>query len=155
MAFGKDVGGHAIAGRERLAWFGSDEDFSTGTQWDIKHDARRGMILVDATGRSWEVVGVRNLGIVGSFLGRIVRFVFQQSNYALEHELAERPPMSLEVAKVRICASIKANPDAWRDDEAIAGENGEPQEESKLLTRMLARVHRVKTFRGLRGAVES
>jgi len=34
--------------------------------------------------------------------------------------LAEVEPLNLEEVKARTIASIKANPDDWRDDEAIA-----------------------------------
>lgn len=149
FAFGRDVGRNAQAGRETVTWFGDDEDVSTCKGWDLKHGARMGMILVDPTGRCWEIVGVKDLGIVGSVLGRIVRFVFQQNDHAIEMDLAERPPMSLDQVKDRVCASIDANPDDWRDDEAIAGESGEPQDELELLDRLKSRVRKAKTLKGV------
>ena len=48
--------------------------------------------------------------------------------------------MTLEQVKDRVAASILANPDDWRDDEAIAGEAGPPREEQDLLDEMVAAV---------------
>lgn len=149
LAFGRDVGRNAQAGREAVTWFGDDEDVSTCKGWDLKHGARMGMVLIDPTGRSWEIVGVRDLGIVGSVLGRIVRFVFQQNDHAIQMDLVELPSISLDEVKARVCASIGANPDDWRDDEAIAGESGEPQNEILLLERIKARVRKAKTLEAI------
>ena len=48
--------------------------------------------------------------------------------------------MTLEQVKDRVAASIQANPDDWRDDEAIAGEAGPPREEQELLDELEASV---------------
>lgn len=53
------------------------------------------------------------------------------------------PEMTFEDAKARLCAAIQNNPDHWRDDEAIAGEGGQPPvEEQDLLDEMKAQVMR-------------
>lgn len=107
------------------------------------------MVLVDPTGRSWEITGVRDLGVVGSLFGRILRFLVQQSDHAIEMDLVEGAPMSLDEVKGRVCVSIDANPDDWRDDEAIAGEAGEPQDELELLERIKARINKAKTLKAI------
>ena len=43
-------------------------------------------------------------------------------------------------AKTVTAASIQANPDDWRDDEAIAGEAGPPRDEQELLDELKASV---------------
>jgi len=43
--------------------------------------------------------------------------------------LAKVEPLNLEEVKARTIASIKANPDDLRDDEAIAPESGPPRDE--------------------------
>lgn len=54
--------------------------------------------------------------------------------------------MSLSEVKERVCASIRANPDDWRDDEAIAGEAGPPRDEEELLEEMQAAVRAAETL---------
>jgi len=44
------------------------------------------------------------------------------------------------------CASIEANPDDWRDDEAIAGEDGPPREEQEMLDELQEAVRTAQTL---------
>lgn len=44
------------------------------------------------------------------------------------------------------CASITANPDRWRDDEAIAGEDGPPRDEQEMLDELQAGVRKAETL---------
>lgn len=133
LAFRRDVGRHAIAGRERLTWFCDDEDFSTCTSWKLRQGERLGMVLVDRDLRCWKVLGVVDLGVIRPFWERVLRLLARQSLHRIDQEVAEIEPMSLEQVKARILASIQANPDDWRDDEMIAGESGPPRDEQDLL----------------------
>lgn len=134
LAFRRDVGRHAKSGRERLTWFLDAEDFSTCTSWEVSHGERLGMVLVGRELRCWKVVGVVDLGVVARpFWEQVLRFVVRQRLHRIAQEIAEIEPMTLEQLKARAAASIQANPDDWRDDEAIAGEAGPPRDEQELL----------------------
>lgn len=133
LAFRRDVGRHATAGRERLTWFRDAEDFSTCTSWELAHSERLGMVLVDRDLRCWKVLGVADLGVARPFWERVLRFLARQSVHRIDQNIAEIEPVSLEQVKARTVASIQANPDDWRDDEAIAGESGPPRDEQDLL----------------------
>jgi len=54
--------------------------------------------------------------------------------------------MTLEQVKARTAASIRANPDDWRDDEAIAGEAGPAQDEEELLDKLEAAVRAARSL---------
>jgi hypothetical protein len=53
-------------------------------------------------------------------------------------QLIQQPPLSLDEIKERACAPIDANPDDWRDDEAIAGEAAPPRDEQDMLDELQA-----------------
>lgn len=70
----------------------------------------------------------------------MLRALVRQSVHKLEQELVELKPLSLDEVKARACEAIQANPDDWRDDEAIAGEDGPPREEQDLLDELKNRI---------------
>lgn len=140
LAFCRDVGPHSEAGREKLDYFLSSEDFSTCTSWDLQHGSRLGMALVGPDLQCWKVVGVIDQGVVGPFWERVFRFLVQQSVHRIDQQVEAIDPMTLDQVKNRVAASIQANPDDWRDDEAIAGEAGPPREEQELLDELVASV---------------
>ncbi|MAK80403.1 hypothetical protein [Phenylobacterium sp.] len=140
LAFHRDVGRYAEEDLEKLTHFVDSEDFSTCTAWELKHGQRLGMVVVGPDLQGWKVVGVTDLGVVGSFWGRVLRFLVQQSTHLVDQQIESIGPMTLEQVKDRVAASILANPDDWRDDEAIAGEAGPPREEQDLLDEMVAAV---------------
>lgn len=146
LGFGRDVGHAAIRGRERLVWFVDMEDFSTSTSWELKVGARQDMLLADSAGRSWRIIHVEDLGLTCPFWERAFRFLLQQGVHRISQELVEEDALSLHDLKERVCASIAANPDEWRDDEAIAGEDGPPRDELTMLDELQAAVHGAQTL---------
>jgi hypothetical protein len=146
LAFCRDVGRYAVPGRECLTWFLDAEDFSTCTSWELKHCERLGMVLADSGGRCWKVLAVADLGVVRPFWERVFRFLMRQSVHRIDQELTEVEPLTLEQLKERVCASIEANPDDWRDDEAIAGEAGPPREEQELLDELQMAARNAQTL---------
>jgi hypothetical protein len=98
------------------------------------------MVVVGPDLECWKVVGVIDLGVVGPFWERLLRFLVQQSVHRIDQQVEAIEPMTLEQVKDRVAASIQANPDDWRDDEAIAGEVGPPREEQELLDELKASV---------------
>ncbi len=53
--------------------------------------------------------------------------------------------MSLDAIKERVCTAIASNPDAWRDDEAIAGEDGPPRDEQEMLDELQTKVREAQS----------
>jgi hypothetical protein len=132
--------------REQVEWFLDEDDFSTCTSWDLKHRAREGMLLVDSAGRAWRVVRVEPRDRVGSSWMRALRFLLQQNVYRVSQQLIEDTPLRLPEIQKRVCTSIAANPDRWRDDELIAGEDGPLVDEQRLLDQMQDDVRKTKTL---------
>ncbi len=101
-----------------------------------------GMVLVDAAGRSWSVsiTGVAPDPLDRGFWGVIMKLLGARPTPRIQHELVEGPPVSFEGLRALICTAIDANPEDWREDEAIAGEDGPAQDEQMLLERRKARV---------------
>lgn len=91
------------------------------------------MVLVDSDLRCWRVIGLVDLGVTRPFWERTLRFLVQQSVHRIDQQIVEIEPMTLEQVKARAAEAIQANPDDWRDDEAIAGEAGPPRDEQDLL----------------------
>jgi hypothetical protein len=145
LAFGPNVGRNAVRGRESLDYFVGEDDFSTCTSWRLKHGARQGMLLADSAGRCWRIVRVEDLGVTRGFLERILRFLVRQSLHRISQEIVEEAPLSLHDLRDRVCASITADPDSWRDDEVIAGEDGPLRDEQELLDELKAAVQMAKT----------
>lgn len=98
------------------------------------------MVLVGGDLRCWKVLDVVDLGVVGPFWGRVLRVLVRQSVHAIDQRVEEAGSASLEEVKARAIASIHANPDDWRDDEAIAGEAGPPRDEQEFLDELEAGV---------------
>ena len=155
LAFCRDVGRYAEAGREKVDCFLDPEDFSTCTSWDLKHGQRLGMVVVGPDLKCWKVVSVIDHGVVGSFLGRLLRFLVKQSVHRIDQQVEAIGPMTLDQVKDRVAVSILANPDDWRDDEAIAGEVGPPREEQELLDELVASVRAAASLPQIIDAISS
>jgi hypothetical protein len=145
LALGPDVGRYSILGRERLEYFLDEEDFSTCTSWDLKYGARQGMFLADSAGRFWRVARVDDLGVTRGFWERVLRLLLQQSVHRISQEIVEEPALSFRELKERVCASVAANPDSWRDDEAIAGEDGPLRDEMEMIEELQTAVREAET----------
>lgn len=146
LAFGSDVGRHSVPGRERLDYFLGEEGFSTCTSWDLKYGARQGMVLADCAGRCWRIVRVEDLGVTRGPCERVLRFLLQQSVHRISQEIVEEAALSLHDLKERVCASIEADRDRWRGDEAVVGEDGELRGDQEILDELMAAVRRAETL---------
>jgi len=145
LAFGRDVGRNAFLGRERLDYFLDEEDFSTCTAWDLKHGARQGMLLADSAGRCWRVVHVGDLGVTRGWWERILRLLLQQSVHRISQEIVEEFALSLQDLRERVCASIAADADRWRGDDAIVDEAGEVRDDQEILDELKAAVRKAES----------
>lgn len=146
LALGPDVGRWAEPGREIVDYFMNEDDFTTCTSWDLTFGSRQGMLLADGTGRYWRIERVKDLGVTRGFWERVLRFLLQQSVHRIAQELVEQEPLSFADLKERVCASIAANPDRWRDDEAVAGEDGSPRDMREMLGELQAGVRKAGTL---------
>ena len=133
----------AQPGRESWEWFRDAEDFSICVSWRLAD--RPSMLIVDGEGRCWRISSVRDLGVTGGFWTRVLRFMVRQSLHRLDLILDPIPDMTFDDMKACLCAAIQNNPDYWRDDEAIAGEDGPPRSEQELLDEMKAQVGRANS----------
>ena len=129
----------AQPGRESWELFWDAEFFSTCGRREVAQ--RVGMLIVDVEGRCWRISSVRDLGLTGGFRSRL--FLLLTGDHRVDQTLVAIPDMAFDDAKARLCAAIQNNPDHWRDDEAIAGEGGQPPvNEQDLLDEMKAQVMR-------------
>ena len=87
------------------------------------------------------ITSIIDLGPYGSRLSRAIRFLVSQSVRRIDQKLVHLGPIPLEALKTRVAETILATPDYWRDDEAIAGEDGPPIEEQVLLDEIVSTVH--------------
>jgi len=136
----------APVGSERMAYIYDDADFSYSAMWRLEYWPRLGMVIVGSDLRTWKVVRVVDCGVVGSIGERILRFLVRQSTHRFEHEFEEMEPISLDQLKSRTAASILADRNHWRDDEAIAGEDGPPRDEQEMLDELIAGVHSAQSL---------
>jgi hypothetical protein len=138
FGFRDDVGRYGTPGLEKFEQFDFAEAFAICSGWDLKYGSRNGMVIVDANLQSWRVTRVRRLGIRPPLWSYLLRLLFQQALYRVDIELEPLEPITLDQLKDRMASSILLNPDDWRDDEAIAGEAGPPQDEQEMLDAIVA-----------------
>ncbi|RAK63125.1 hypothetical protein [Phenylobacterium kunshanense] len=113
------------------------------------------MVLVGPDLRCWKVVSVVDQGVFRPFWERLFRWLVQQSVHRIDQQAEAIDPMTLDQVKDRVAASIQANPDDWRDDEAIAGEAGPPREEQELLDELVASVRAAASLPQIINAISS
>lgn len=139
---------------ESDGWF--IEDFSKGdlktmSPSELHHYRWRGLILNSKDGRRWEIKGVRDGGVVGNW-PPFVKGIISRLPFFRRHAIVdavELEPHSLDQIKDRTVEIIRANPDDWRDDEAIAGEDGEPRDEQEMLEELIAAVRAAPSVPGI------
>ena len=141
----RTVGPYARPDEEHVTFFLGEADFAVCTSWDLKFHARVDMFLADSAGRCWRIVKVHDLGATGSLLERIILSLLQQRRHRVSCELDELEAIPLSALKARVCAAIAGNPDPWRDDEAIAGEDGPPRDEQEMLDELQDKVRKAQS----------
>jgi len=149
LAFCRDICPGADPGQEVVTCFLSPEDFATCTTRDLKRGKRQGLTLVDRDLETWQVTSITDLGPYGSRLSRAIRFLVRQSVRRIDQKLVHLGPIALDVLTARVADTILATPDHWRDDEAIAGEDGPPVEEQDLLDEIVRTVHAANSVVGI------
>jgi hypothetical protein len=131
-----------------------ENGFTTLNKRDLKSREEVGRVVMDVAGRSWRILEVHDLGLKGSGLwARFWSAVL--GNHRVRYDLSEELHLPFEEIKESICTAIRAKPDSWRDDEAIAGEDGPPREEEEMLDELIGKVRTAKSPRKLITAIDS
>jgi hypothetical protein len=97
-----------------------------------------GLLIVDSSGRAWRIMAMIDPDTkprhpIAWFFHVVV------GCHRIEYELSEEQ-LSFDEIKSRVCEAIQAYPDAWRDDEALAGEDGPPRDEQEMLDEVKMKV---------------
>jgi hypothetical protein len=140
LSIGRNVYQHVVPGEECVDYFRNENAFAICSADDLKRHALDGMLLADSGGRCWKIVGVQDLGVTGPLWDRVLRFLLQQSIHRISCDLEEVEALSLDALKERVLAIITADPERWKDDEAVAGEAGPPRDEQEMLDELRNRV---------------
>jgi hypothetical protein len=114
----------------------------------VREGFLRNAILVDSSEKVWRITGLVDLGPTNP-IRRLIPFLRGDGRHRIQYEVVEEPPIPFPEVVERVCASMWANLDDWRDDEAIAGENGKPKDETKMMERRVARVRKTKSIKKL------
>jgi hypothetical protein len=138
---------------EDLYWHQNEDAFTSVDASDVKRRWPVGMLVVDAKGAAWRIVGLIDHGAKGAGWKKWLRIVFQ-GDRRVSYDLEDQPAIPFEGLKERVAAAISSNPEFWRNDEAIAGEDGEPQDEQAMQDARTARVRRAKDMRALIKALD-
>lgn len=102
----------------------------------LRENLQIGMDLVDADGRRWRVRSVERTGRAGSWLSRLLFFIFGPPQSRIEHDLEALPPLSLQETQQRACAAMEAHAENYFD-----GDDRETEFEPRL-----AEVKRTKSI---------
>jgi len=131
-----------------------ENDFTTLDSHDLKSREEVGRIAMDVVGRSWRILELHDLGLKGTGLwSRFWSGVF--GNHSVRYVVSDELHLSFDEIRESICTAIRAKPDSWRDDEAIAGEDGPPRDEEEMLEELIAKVRAAKSPRELIAVIES
>jgi hypothetical protein len=137
------VGPWAGPGREVVEDVSEDGIFHKSDAWDLKHHRLDGSLLIDSERRCWKIVEVQDLGVERTVWEKI--FLWLPPHHRIACKFVELESMSLDAIKERVCTAIASNPDAWRDDEAIAGEDGPPRDEQEMLDELQTKVREAQS----------
>ena len=115
LGFGLDVGDWS----DNLVCFRNADQFRICGRHSYEDGRRVGMVLFDASGRSWEITSVRKLGTAGSMGKRILGWLLRSTAFNIEADITETRSVTFDELKSRVIGTIDANPSDWRDDEAL------------------------------------
>ncbi len=142
LGFGREVG----IWSDFLVCFRNADQFRTCGPSSLRGGHRIGMVLFDATGRSWTIATVRMLGKRRPSGWRILVSLLFEPTFDIEVGFTESPPATFDELKSRTIETIDAYPYMWRDDEALAGESGPPRDEQEMLDELKDRVRQARTM---------
>ena len=107
------------------------------------------MVLVDSSGRAMTIVRAWSIAHRTPFWRRAILTVFNDSG-SIRHEIRQEfeahDPVNFTEIQERICRTIDQNPDAWTDDEVLAGEDGPPLRLEDVIDALKSKVRRTTTI---------
>lgn len=108
------------------------EIYANAKQFSVEYGKyashREGMLLVDSALRRWSVDSVTKLEPFGPLWLRVLSWCYGLLPYWLEQPLTYFGDTTLDEVKRLIIERIDGNPEAWWNDEVMAGEDGPPVE---------------------------
>jgi hypothetical protein len=139
---------------EDLIGFDYDGDhFTAGDRKSIYKQIYVGNLIMDAKGRSWRLLKLVDLGIGGkSFWETFLARVFGMHD--IRYELSEELNIPLSEIKERVCATILANPEAYRGEKTLEEGDLSPEREKALLDELIGNVRAAASPRELIAAME-
>jgi hypothetical protein len=130
------------------------DEFTALDRRDLQSREEVGRVVMDATGNSWRILAVHDLGLKGSGLwSRFWSGVF--GKHSVRYDVSDELHLPFDEIRESICTAIRAKPDSWRCDEAIAGEDGPPREEEEMLEELIGKVRKAKSPQELMAVISS
>ncbi len=129
---------------------GDLETFRDAKLWELGGDVGigfgAGTLLVDASGRAWDVLGRQTEWSEFNLWRRVAAKLFKVAP-PVELSYSERAPMAWDELVERVCASIGANFDDWRNDRLALGLDGaEPMDDAVQMDILKGQVRRARTL---------
>ena len=122
--------------------------YANAEQFSVAHEKyiymREGMVLVDSALRQWKVDRVTKLSQTGSLWYRILCSFYRLVPYRLAQRVTYLGEITLDEVKRLIIERIDGDPEAWWNDEVMAGEDGPPIEEEVYLETVRERIRHAK-----------
>jgi hypothetical protein len=152
LALGPDRHSLAPSDNERFYVFRNKTALLTATRDELRSGVRLKMLLVDSENIACRIERIVDAGPRTPLWHRVLLATFGQAgsmDRRLECEFADEAPIAFEAVRARVLASIERNQDDWVDDEAVAGEAGEPLELKRIVARARAAVRGANNVREL------
>ena len=130
---------------ERFVQIGGRSALEQLREGPLKHRDWVGARLVDNTGQAFVIREVKSIGFRTPLWLRLIMRLTRQGDdveHAVVCRLEPQGPVPFAEVQDRVCRCIDLNSDDWIDDEAMAGEAGEPLELDDVLAAAKAAVRR-------------
>jgi hypothetical protein len=152
VAFSPGRDGPQNFDNERFYAIRDEAALLTAPRDELNSGVRAREVLIDNCGRVYRIKEIKDLGPATPLWRRILLLVFGQAGAIKQRvncEFVEEESMPFDAVKRRVWASIEAHKDDWIDDEALAGEGGEPLELDSIIATAKAAVDRSKNLKEL------
>ncbi len=127
IAFSRPEG--ADSDRETFGFVSDLDHLQRARRREIRTSEMLGMVVIDSAGAAWRIQALKVVRRRTPLWQCVLMTVFPQWDdieYEVDLSLEGLPAVTFPEVQARVCRSIDLNPDDWVDDEAMAGEAGEP-----------------------------